>query len=288
MSKAIFALVLVLIVFLASNATSSAAGIPSTPKRIFYLAAFSMLTSLPPSGTCSTCVSNLTASSATFALPTLESAATVSGQLTFSLLVDWTGNQSSKIPVTLGAAFSYRFPGQGSWTNTNSTPERIIPSLVPSNVSIPLSLGSAIPLIERSSIAIELSANSIPRNATIAVKWGSSSARSFVIVPMSDYEGLFPANTISVQDRSGNTPTYFYLDATPPNNYVVVKAFALSALGIGEIQQGRVNMTIRDPNGRPVKGASNETMSIATSTSPDLSHSLTISSHTSWWLVSED
>ena len=268
MSKAIFALVLVLIVFLASNATSSAAGIPSTPKRIFYLAAFSMLTSLPPSGTCSTCVSNLTASSATFALPTLESAATVSGQLTFSLLVDWTGNQSSKIPVTLGAAFSYRFPGQGSWTNTNSTPERIIPSLVPSNVSIPLSLGSAIPLIERSSIAIELSANSIPRNATIAVKWGSSSARSFVIVPMSDYEGLFPANTISVQDRSGNTPTYFYLDATPPNNYVVVKAFALSALGIGEIQQGRVNMTIRDPNGRPVKGASNETMSIATSTSP--------------------
>jgi len=85
---------------------------------------------------------------------------------------------------------------------------------------------------------------------------------------MSDYEGLFPANTISVQDRSGITPPYFYLDAAPPNNYVVVKAFVLSALGIAEIQQGRVNMTIRDPNGRPVKGATNETMSLATTTSP--------------------
>ncbi len=85
---------------------------------------------------------------------------------------------------------------------------------------------------------------------------------------MSDYEGLFPANTISIQDRSGNIPTYFYLDAAPPNNYVVVKAFVVSALGIAELQQGRVNMTIRDPSGRPVKGAMNETMSIATSTPP--------------------
>jgi len=85
---------------------------------------------------------------------------------------------------------------------------------------------------------------------------------------MSDYEGLFPANTISVQDRSGGTQTYFYLDAAPPNNYVVVKAFAFSSFGIGEIQQGRVNMTILAPGGRPVRGATNETMSIATSTSP--------------------
>jgi KaiC/GvpD/RAD55 family RecA-like ATPase len=85
---------------------------------------------------------------------------------------------------------------------------------------------------------------------------------------MSDYESLFPANTISIQDRSGNVPTYFFLDAAPPNNYVVVKAFVVSALGIAEIQQGRINMTIRDPSGRPVKGATNETMSLATSTSP--------------------
>jgi len=127
---------------------------------------------------------------------------------------------------------------------------------------------SPTPLIQTSSIAIELAATPVPRNATIALKWGSSIARSFVIVPMSDYEGLFPANTISIQDRSGTTQTYFYLDAVPPNNYVVVKAFAFSSFGIGEIQQGRVNMTIIAPGGRPVRGATNETMSIATSTSP--------------------
>ncbi len=127
---------------------------------------------------------------------------------------------------------------------------------------------SATPLIETTSIAIELVANSVPRNAAVALQWGSSSAHSLVVLPMSDYEGLFPANTISVQDRSGNTPPYFYLDAAPPNNYVVVKAFMFSALGIAEIQQGRVNMTIHAPGGLPVKGATNETMSLATSTSP--------------------
>ena len=127
---------------------------------------------------------------------------------------------------------------------------------------------SSTPLIQTSSIAIELAATPVPRNAAIALKWGSSTARSFVIVPMSDYEGLFPANTIVVQDRSGNPQTYFYLDAAPPNNYVVVKAFAVSSFGIGEIQQGRVNMTILAPGGRPVRGATNETMSIATSTGP--------------------
>jgi KaiC/GvpD/RAD55 family RecA-like ATPase len=85
---------------------------------------------------------------------------------------------------------------------------------------------------------------------------------------MSDYEGLFPANTISVQDRSGKEQPYFYLDAAPPNNYVVVKAFVFSSLGIAEIQQGRINMTIHAPGGLPVKGATNETMSIATLTPP--------------------
>jgi len=85
---------------------------------------------------------------------------------------------------------------------------------------------------------------------------------------MSDYEGLFPANTISVLDRSGTAQAYFYLDAVPPNNYVVVKAFVVSALGIAEIQQGRINMTIHAPGGLPVKGATNETMSLATLTSP--------------------
>jgi KaiC/GvpD/RAD55 family RecA-like ATPase len=127
---------------------------------------------------------------------------------------------------------------------------------------------SPTPLIETSSIAIEIYSTSAPRNSTIWLRWGASSTRSLVVIPMSSYEGLFPANTLDVQDRSGTTQTYFYLDAAPPNNYVVIKAFVFSALGLAEIQQGRVNLTIVDPNGRPVRGATNETMSLATSTPP--------------------
>src|SRR3989454_7056835 len=267
-SKATLGLVLVLIVCLGSLATGEAVGLPSTPKRIFYLATVGTsgsLTSLPPSGTCSSCMGNVTASTATFGLPTpLQSPATINGPLTFALWVNLTGTFSPAIPVYLGAALSYRFPGQSSWTNSNST-QRIFPGSA--NVTVPLNL-SPTPLIEQSSIAIEIYASSVPPGATIWLRWGSSSTRSLVVVPLSDYEGLFPANTITVQDRAGNTPTYFYLDAAPPNNYIVVKAFVFSALGTPEIQQGRVNMTIHDPNGRPVKGATNLTMSIATSTSP--------------------
>src|SRR5206468_1275036 len=82
---------------------------------------------------------------------------------------------------------------------------------------------------------------SVPRNATIALNWGSSSARSLVVIPLSGYETLFPANTITIQDRSGNAPTYFYLNAVPPNNLVVVKLFVVSAFGITDVHPpGRV------------------------------------------------
>jgi KaiC/GvpD/RAD55 family RecA-like ATPase len=270
--KAIFGLVLVLIVFLAAGTSTGTSGLPSTPKRIFYLATSGAsgslpyqgsLTSSPPSSACSSCITNVTSSAATFELPTpLQSPATINGPLTVPLWVNWTGT-SSAVPVYLGAAFSYRFPGQSNWANQNST-QQILPG--PANVTVIVNLSA--PLIEQSSIAIEVYARSVPQGATVWLRWGASSTRSLVVVPMSDYEGLFPANTITVQDRAGNTPAYFYLDAIPPNNYVVVKAFVFSALGIAEIQQGRVNMTIHAPDGHPVKGGTNETMSIATSTSP--------------------
>ena len=267
MGKAISGLVLVLVVFLASSATPMATGAPTTPQRVFYLAAAGTLSPLRPSSACATCVTNITATPTTFSLPTaLQSVATINGPIIFSITIDWKGNNSNTVPVTIGVAFSYRFPGQGSWTNTNSTPpQRISPG--PANITIAVPM-SATPLIESSSIAIELVATSVPRNATIELQWGSSTAQSRVIVPMSDYEGLFPANTISVLDRFGTAQQYFYLDEVPPNNYVVVKAFVVSALGIAEIQQGRINMTIHSSSGLPVKGATNETMYLATLTNP--------------------
>jgi len=133
------------------------------------------------------------------------------------------------------------------------------------NANITLNISPTF-LIEQTSIAIEVSATSIPRNATVILKWGTNNAPSLVVLPMSAYMNLFPPNTVSIQDRSGNPTTYFYLNAAPPNNLVISKIFVLSALGITDIL--RVNMTIVDPNLKPVKGAANETMQPATPTSP--------------------
>jgi KaiC/GvpD/RAD55 family RecA-like ATPase len=133
------------------------------------------------------------------------------------------------------------------------------------NVNITLSISPTF-LIEQTSIAIEVSATSNPRNATVILQWGTNTTPSLVVLPMSGYMNLFPLNTVSIQDRSGNPTTYFYLNAAPPSNLVIAKVFVLSALGITDIL--RVNMTIVDPNLKPVKGASNETMQPATPTSP--------------------
>lgn len=132
------------------------------------------------------------------------------------------------------------------------------------NITLPI---ATTPLIEQSTIAVEIAASSVPKNATILLNWGSVATRSFMVVPMSGYETVFPTNTITIQDRSQNSLSYFYLNAAPPNNLVVVKVFVLSALGPADIL--KVNMTIEDPNLHPVKGATNETMQAAgTPTSP--------------------
>jgi len=278
-SKALLGLVLLLIVCLAFT-PQQAFGVSTTPERVFYIATSGAsppsqaspgtLAFLSPSGTCPSCTINMTSASVPFQIPTpLQSPTTISGPLIISLWVDWTGNVSvpMSFQVLLMGAFSYRLPGAAGWTNAapNST-QRIFPGFT--NVNITLNV-PATPLIEQTSIAIELSAISVPRNATIALNWGSSSARSLVVIPMSGYETLFPANTITIQDRSGNAPTYFYLNAVPPNNLVVVKLFVVSAFGITDVQPpGRVNMTIFDPGLFPVKGATNATMALSTSTSP--------------------
>jgi len=270
-SKARLAFVLVLIVCMAAASSHHVLGISSTPKRLFYLASSGNVTSLNPGtltlaapiGACSSCKANLTKSPIMFKLQTpLQAPATVNGPLTLSLVIE--GRFSASVQAFAHGAFSYQFPGQNSWVNTNNT--QLIP---PGTTSVNITLNiPTTPLIEQSSIAIEISASSVPPNATMILNWGSGSARSLIIVPMTGYEALFPANTIEIQDRSANTQTYFYLNAVPPNNLVVIRLFVLSALGVTDVQQGRVNMTIIDPAGGQVRGATNETMVLSTSTSP--------------------
>jgi len=167
-----------------------------------------------------------------------------------SLWIDYKFNVTASI--TVQAAFSYHFPGVTGWTNSNNTQQL---SSGHYNVTLNLPVQTT-QLVEQSSIAIEVSVLSIPKNATITLAWGSSSSRSFVVIPMSGYAALFPStNPVSVQDTASNTGL-FYLNSQ--TTLLIVKVFVQSALGLGDIQ--RVNMTIFDPNGRPVYKATNESM----------------------------
>ncbi len=167
-----------------------------------------------------------------------------------SLWIDYKFNLTASI--TIQAAFSYHFPGVTGWTNSNNTQPL---SSGHYNVTLNLPVQTT-QLVEQSSIAIEISVLSIPKNATITLAWGSSSSRSFVVIPMSGYASLFPStNPVSVQDTASNTGL-FYLNS--PTTLLIVKVFVQSALGLIDIQ--RVNMTIFDPNGRPVNKATNESM----------------------------
>jgi KaiC/GvpD/RAD55 family RecA-like ATPase len=254
---------MLLILVLTATATPHPVnGVPSAVNRVFYLASPSSgaqvnpstpgaLSSTSPSGVCPACTANVTMNAISFAIPSpLTTGMTIQAPLQMSLWIDYKFNTTA--PVTIQAAFSYHFPGVTGWTNSNNTQQF---SSGHYNVTLNLPVQTT-QLVEQSSIAIEVSVLSIPKNATITLAWGSSSSRSFVVIPMSGYATLFPStNPVSVQDTASNTGL-FYLNSQ--TTLLIVKVFVQSALGFGDIQ--RVNMTIFDPNGRPVDKATNESM----------------------------
>ncbi len=265
MGKAYLWLMLLLIVVFATAAPHEVSGIPSAVNRSFYLASPSSgapvtpstpgtLSTTSPVGLCSQCTANVTMNAISFAIPVpLSIGVTIQGPLRMSLSMDYKFNRTAV--ASIQAAFSYRFPGVNSWTNSNST-QQITSG--PNNVTLNLPVQTT-QLVEQSSIAVEISVLSLPKNATISLEWGSSSRRSFVVIPMSGYATLFPSlsgNLVTIQDSNGNVGPLFYLNS--PNNLLVVKVLVQSALGLGDIQ--RVNITIMDPNAQPVKRATNETM----------------------------
>ncbi len=237
MSKARVWLTLLIVTLLALTAAHEVVAVPSPNNRIFYLASPSSgppvtpstpgtLSSTIPSGSCSACRANVTA----------------------------TAFNKTAL-ATIRGAFSYRFPGVNSWTNSNST-QQIAFGLNNVTFTVPVTTTQ---LVEQSSIAVEVSVVSSPKNGTIVLNYGSSTSRSLVAVPMSGYATLFPSsssNPVIIQDSNGNTGPVFYLNS--PYNLLVVKVLVQSALGLSDVQ--RVNVTIFDPHGDPVKKATDEPM----------------------------
>lgn len=263
MSKALLALALLLIVcvgLITTSGTHAFTGIPQN-NRTFYLGSSGMLGSSRPTSAGPPSNANLTKGPIDFSLPPLQSSATFSGQLSFSIWASWFGNTS--VPAKLVGTFSYRYPAQ-SWTNTSSTPYALS-ALQTNNVSLTFSI-TAPSLIEQSSVMVEISAVSFPRHANITLSYGTSQYPSLVVLPMSGYQALFPANTLNILDNSLTPTTYFSLGAAPGNNIVVVKLLVSSALGFTDIS--RVNMTILDPNSRPVSRGTNVTMQPSAPSNP--------------------
>jgi KaiC/GvpD/RAD55 family RecA-like ATPase len=124
------------------------------------------------------------------------------------------------------------------------------------NVTFNLPISST-QLPEGSSLALEVSVVALPKNATISLLWGSSSNRSLVVIPMSGYATLFPANTVTIHDTAGNTGL-FYLNSQ--NAVLVVRVDIQSAFGLSDVQN--VNMTIFDPRSQPVRKATNESLQL--------------------------
>ena len=259
MRKAPICLILLLGLLLILS-THQGGGIPSQVGRVFYLASGGPVTpnspgtlsTNPPNGLCSTCVGNITTSPLGFAIPgpLATPGLTVQGPVTVSLIVGYQFNKT--VRPNLQAAFSYRFPGASSWSNTNSTQQ--VPLLGLNNITFDLQVSSS-QLPEGSSIAVEVSVGAVPKNSSIALFWGSGSSRSNVEIPMSGYETLTPSNTVTIQDTNQNHSP-FYLNSQ--YNLLLVKVDVLSALGFSDVR--KVNMTILDSHSQPVRGASNESM----------------------------
>lgn len=260
MSKALLWLVLVLCLSFLVGMIHDVQGVSSSQvPRVFYLGSTGpvtlstpgTLTSLSPLGTCPSCIANLTITPISFAIPGAPvTSLTLQGPLRLNLWVDYRFNNTFS-PLLQGS-FSYHPPGVNTWTNSNSTQR--IPIGWNGNLTVDLQLPTT-QLIEQSSLALEVSVASLPKNATISLQWGSSAAPSQLVIPMSGYESISPSNPITILDVNMNHGP-FYLNAQPP--LIEVKAQVQSAFGFQDIR--RVNMTILDPTGHGVAGATNQTM----------------------------
>ena len=230
--------------------------------RLFYLSTPRSLSISAPSTS-----ANFTFKGApiSFNYGLLSGPLTVSGPVTFSIWIGWTGNKSG-FPVLVGT-FAYKLPG-GVWNNQSATSPPF--SYRPlSNINVTETIG-AIPLTISTQLAIGVNVTSIPKNANVTLYYGSrpvpSQIPSHVGLLLSGYAIMPQTNPVLVLDRSGIQTTNFNLNPGPNNNIVLIEASAYSAFGLSDIS---LNLTIVDQSLHPVLGATSRNMtSNSLSTNP--------------------
>lgn len=130
------------------------------------------------------------------------------------------------------------------------------------NVNATYTVGAPIPLTISTQIAVQLNITSIPKNANVTIEYGPSSRPSqipsHVGLVMSGYASMPQVNPVLILDHQQIQTSTFSLNPGYGNNLVLIEASAYSAFGLTDIS---LNLTILDPNGRPVPKATNITMS---------------------------
>ncbi len=253
------ALLLIIVLGVASVSSPGTHGASSAPQnnRLFYLSSRSLSLSSPSSPSNFT----FTGTPASFNYGVLQGPLTLFGTITFLLWISWVGNTTWPTPPSVTGTFDYKFPGGGNLWNNSSATQSV--QLKPGfrNVTATYNVGQGIPLTISTQLAVELNVTSIPKKANVTINYGPMSlptqSPSHVELLLSGYANM-PQNPVLITDHQGVQTSIFNLSPGPGNNLVLIEALAYSAFGLYDIS---LNLTIRDPNGRPVPGATNLTMS---------------------------
>src|SRR2546428_1871216 len=229
-------------------------GASSISQRVFYLASSTqggILSPLsPPTGL--PLSRNFTGNPITFSLgaPLLDQMS-ISGSIAFSLWVQWSGAKLGT-PSIVGS-FDYKYPSN-PWINGSAAPAQpLVYGL--HNASFTYNIG--IPLITGTAVAISVNVTSNVSKANVTLFWGSANRPSLVALPLAGYMTIPLQNPVSITDvQSRATP--FAVNPGPGDNILQFRVLVRSALGFPDIS--RVNMTIIDPNSKPVRFRTNVTM----------------------------
>ncbi len=92
-------------------------------------------------------------------------------------------------------------------------------------------------------------------SANVTMFWGSEAYPSLMVLRLSGYDSLNSNRPLDILDSTHSPATTFDLNSTIPNNVVIFQANVISAFGFDDIS--RVNMTIVDRTGVPVRDARN-------------------------------
>jgi KaiC/GvpD/RAD55 family RecA-like ATPase len=170
------------------------------------------------------------------------------------------GNTTASPPSVTGT-FDYKFPGGGSnWNNSSSTAPTIIPPGL-HNVNATYTVGAGIPLTVGTQLAVGLNITSIPKKANVTIVYGPLASPSLIPshvgLVLSGYASMPQVNPVLVLDHQQIQTSTFNLSPGPGNNIVLIEALAFSAFGLNDMS---LNLTILDPNSRPVMKATNISM----------------------------